>query len=179
MRNGAKIHCNDTKVERNTQIALRLEPPQSKILRCAVMFVGNFSHNVDTKGRVFIPSKLRQDLGSTFYICKGLQFRCIRAYNKEGWENTLQKFVVGNTENNDARRRLVHSASEVEMDAQGRIMLSELLRKYSRINDKVLIVGMVDWVEIWDPDIYHDVMGDDDEPLSEDECRIMRTIGIN
>jgi len=143
------------------------------------MFVGNYTHNIDAKGRVFIPAKLRQELGQRFYICRGIDCRCIRAYNLIEWEKMLTKLRDSNLEDNIARRRLAFSAVDVEMDSQGRIMLTEQLRKFAGLSEKVCIVGMIDWVEFWDPDQFTEVMGDDLISPDKAEYEILRGAGIN
>lgn len=143
------------------------------------MFVGNYTHNIDAKGRVFVPSKLRQELGQSFYICRGMDCRCIRAYNKVEWEKMLSKLRDSDAADNIARRRLSFSSMEVEMDAQGRIMLSEQLRKFARLEDKVCIVGMIDWVELWDPSQFAEVMGDELLDPDMDEYETLRMAGIH
>ena len=145
------------------------------------MFVGNYTHNIDAKGRVFIPSKLRQELGQRFYICRSMEkdCRCIRAYNSAEWENMLLKIRDCTAEDNLSRRRLAASACDVEMDSQGRIMLTEQLRRYAGLTEKVCIVGMLDWVEFWDPDHYTEIMGEDLETPDVDEYETFRSAGIN
>lgn len=143
------------------------------------MFVGNYTHNIDTKGRVFIPSKLRQELGQRFYICRSMDCQCVRAYNLTEWENMLTKLRDSNLTDNMARRRLAYSAVEVEMDSQGRIMLTEQLRQFAGLTDKVCIVGMLDWVEFWNPETFDEVMGDSMAGPSQSEYEAMRIAGIN
>lgn len=143
------------------------------------MFVGNYTHNIDTKGRVFVPSKLRQELGQRFYICRSIDCQCIRAYNLTEWENMLTKLRDSNLEDNMARRRLAFSAVEVEMDSQGRIMLAEQLRKFAGLTDKVCIVGMLDWVEFWNPDLFDQLMGDGLTGPDMGEYETLRSAGIN
>ncbi len=143
------------------------------------MFVGNYTHNIDAKGRVFVPSKLRQELGQRFFICRSIDCRCIRAYNLTEWENMLTKLRDSSMQDNMARRRLAFSAVEVEMDSQGRIMLGEQLRKFAGLTEKVCIVGMLDWVEFWDPDIFEEVMGDVLLGPDMGEYENMRSAGIN
>jgi len=143
------------------------------------MFVGNFTHNIDAKGRVFVPSKLRQELGQRFYICRGMDCRCIRAYNETEWVRMLSRLRDSNLGDNSARRRLTYSAVDVEMDSQGRIMLTEQLRNYAGLTEKVCFVGMLDWVELWNPESFAEMMGDDMMDPDKDEYDALREVGIN
>ena len=142
------------------------------------MFVGNYTHNIDTKGRVFIPAKLRQELGQRFYICRGLDCRCIRAYNLLEWEKMLTKLRDSSLADNTARRRLAFSAVDVEMDSQGRIMLTEQLRKFAGLTEKVCIVGMLEWIEFWDPEQFAATMGEDLVEPDMAEYEALREAGI-
>ncbi len=143
------------------------------------MFVGTFNHNIDAKGRVFIPAKLRQELGQRFYICRGLECRCIRAYSEAEWHKMLTKLRDNTAGDNIARRRVSASSIDVEMDSQGRIMITELLRNYAGLTDKVCIVGMLDWVEFWDPAQYAAIMGDEFGEPSEAEYKALVEAGIS
>ncbi len=144
------------------------------------MFVGSFTHNVDTKGRVFVPSKLRQGLGQSFHICRSMDTRCIRIYNNAEWDKVMEKLLESEEVTNEAIRRFSFFSSEVEMDAQGRIMIPEVLRKFARISDKAYIVGMLGWVEIWEPSEFASVMGEDDDLIDvrPDEYGALRKAGI-
>lgn len=139
------------------------------------MLVGNFLHNIDAKGRVFIPAKFRLDLGSHFYIYRSHD-GCIRAYGESEWNVVLEKLKSSTVKSNKLRRRILSSTVEVEMDTQGRILIPEELRKYALIIDKVRIVGMADWVEFWNPEKFEIIESQDDE---EEDIELMHELGMS
>ncbi len=120
------------------------------------MLIGEYSHNVDAKGRVFIPAKYRADLGSSFVVTKSAD-GSIRAHTAKSWERYVNAFSGATAEMNNLRRLICAGAVELEMDSQGRVMLPEALRKHAVITDKVQIIGMLDWVEFWNPEKYEAV----------------------
>lgn len=128
------------------------------------MLIGEYSHNVDAKGRVFIPAKYRADLGSSFVVTKSAD-GSIRAHTAKSWERYVNALSGSTAEVNKLRRRICSSAIELEMDSQGRVMLPETLRKHAVITDKVQIVGMLDWIEFWNPEKYEAVNGDMSEEM--------------
>lgn len=116
------------------------------------MFMGEFNHTVDTKGRTMVPSKLRDQLGSTLFVTKGLD-GCITLYTQEEFEKLQEKISSLSMMNKSARtlRRLfIGSAQEIEIDKQGRILLPTPLREYAGISKDIVFVGNKDYIEIWD-----------------------------
>ncbi|MBQ4313195.1 MAG: division/cell wall cluster transcriptional repressor MraZ [Clostridia bacterium] len=144
------------------------------------MLIGGYLHSVDAKGRVFIPAKLRQDLGSTFYVNDGID-DCIRAYNETEWQKVMELLNQGTVESNNMRRRILSHTYDVTVDAQGRILLPEELRREVGITDQVKIVGMIEWVEFWNPDRYNeeqDESGKDKKQIREETKKSMLAIGM-
>lgn len=115
------------------------------------MLVGSSLHNVDVKGRVFIPSKFRLDLGSHFYVYSNFD-GCVRGYNEREWAKLVEQLSQLPIEANQVKRLIFSSAVEVDMDSQGRILLPEELRSHAMIVDKTKIIGMNTWVEFWCPE---------------------------
>jgi len=116
------------------------------------MLLGEYRHNVDTKGRVSVPSKFRGDLGQSFVITKGLD-NCLFMYSKQEWETFENKLKELPLTNNDARsfmRFFFAGATECEVDKQGRINIPQVLRDYAGIKKDVVIVGVSTRAEIWD-----------------------------
>jgi len=138
------------------------------------MLIGSFLHNVDTKGRVFIPAKFRLDLGSHFYVYRSHD-GCIRAYGEAEWKLVLDKLKNSTVKSNQLRRRILSSTVEVDMDSQGRVLIPEELRKFALIVDKVKIVGMADWVEFWNPDKF-DLL--DRMENEEEDVELMHELGM-
>jgi len=114
-------------------------------------FMGEFNNKVDAKGRVIIPSKFREKLGEGFVVTKGFD-HCLYVYDMESWENILAKLSQMPMLTEDARtvrRMMVGSAMEAEVDASGRVLLSQPLRSYAAIEKEAVLIGNIDHVEIW------------------------------
>lgn len=118
------------------------------------MFMGEYNHTVDTKGRLIVPSKFREQLGDEFVVTKGLD-GCLFVYSKSEWENIEEKFRNVPLTTKDARkfaRFFFAGAASCEVDKQGRILLPVVLREYAGIEKDVVSVGVFNRVEIWDKD---------------------------
>ena len=118
------------------------------------MFMGEYNHTVDTKGRLIVPSKFREQLGDEFVVTKGLD-GCLFVYSKSEWENIEKKFRNVPLTTKDARkfaRFFFAGAASCEVDKQGRILLPVVLREYAGIEKDVVSVGVFNRVEIWDKD---------------------------
>lgn len=117
------------------------------------MFVGEYQHSLDVKGRIIIPAKLREGLGTRFMATKGLD-NCIFLYPMEEWENIEAKVRSLPFTRADVRsfaRFFFSGASEMEIDKQGRIVLPGNLREYAGIEKDLFIIGVgASRVEIWD-----------------------------
>ena len=114
------------------------------------MLGGEYRHGLDPKNRVFIPAKLREELGETFVVVKDLRERCLKIYSKEEWEKYIAP--IKNQERKLAEkvlRFLSSSMSQVVPDSQGRILLPKDLVQYADIERDVVIVGCYDYAEIW------------------------------
>ncbi|MDD6070487.1 MAG: division/cell wall cluster transcriptional repressor MraZ [Clostridiales bacterium] len=112
---------------------------------------GEYNHSVDAKGRMIVPSKLRERLGLSFVVTRGMD-GCLHAYPNDEWEifeNKLSKLPTTNAQARQFVRFFMGSADDVEVDNQGRVLLSPALRNFAGITKDVTIVGMGDHVEIW------------------------------
>lgn len=112
---------------------------------------GEYNHSVDAKGRMIVPSKLRERLGLSFVVTRGMD-GCLHAYPSDEWEifeNKLSKLPTANAQARQFVRFFMGSADDVEVDNQGRVLLSPALRNFAGITKDVTIVGMGDHVEIW------------------------------
>ncbi|ADL07705.1 division/cell wall cluster transcriptional repressor MraZ [Thermosediminibacter oceani] len=115
------------------------------------MFMGQFQHSLDAKGRLIIPSKFRELLGDSFILTKGLD-RCLFVYPKDEWCLLEQKLKTLPLTKKDARafiRFFFSGAVEVEIDKQGRILIPPMLREYAGIEKDVVIIGVSNRAEIW------------------------------
>lgn len=120
------------------------------------MFMGSYDHSLDAKGRVIIPSKFREALGDHFVITKSLD-PCLCVYDMPAWERFVQK-LSGLPYNTRKQRELVRyfmsTATEVELDKQGRILLPQKLRAHAHIEKNVVMMGVGARIEIWDPETF-------------------------
>ncbi|HOB28161.1 MAG: division/cell wall cluster transcriptional repressor MraZ [Dethiobacteria bacterium] len=115
------------------------------------MFTGEYQHTLDNKGRVIIPARLREGLGESFIITRGLD-RCIFVYHLDEWARIEQKVKELPLTRRDARafsRYLFSGAAEVEIDRQGRVLIPQSLREYAGIEKEVMIIGVSNRVEVW------------------------------
>lgn len=115
------------------------------------MLLGEYSHTLDDKGRVSVPAKFREDLGTTFIVTKGLD-NCLFIYSKKEWATFEEKLKTLPLTNPNARnfiRFFFAGATECELDKQGRINIPQNLRDYALLKKDVYIVGVSTRVEIW------------------------------
>jgi MraZ protein len=115
------------------------------------MLVGTFEHKLDTKGRLVIPARFREELGNIVVASFGID-RCISIYSQQSWEGILERlhnlpYSKGKTR--DLVRVLLASAHEVPIDPAGRILLPQSLRDQAEINQEVSINGVLDHIEVW------------------------------
>lgn len=122
------------------------------------MLIGEYFHNLDTKGRVSIPSKFRDDLGGTFVLSKGVN-DCLCAYSKEEWESFKEELLgLRGADARMLRRFFFSGATECEIDAQGRVVIPPLYREYAGLGREVVIVGVSNCMEIWDKTAWNKYM---------------------
>ncbi|NSW75642.1 MAG: division/cell wall cluster transcriptional repressor MraZ [Candidatus Atribacteria bacterium] len=116
-----------------------------------MMFLSHYRHTVDKKGRIVIPSEFRDALRERIYLTPGIE-SCIFIYPQEEWEKLYRKVASLPLTQKDARdfmRLFLSSAATVEIDPQGRVMLPLHLRKYAQIENRVILLGVGNRVEIW------------------------------
>ncbi len=122
------------------------------------MFMGEYNHTIDAKGRLIVPAKFREQLGSEFVVTKGLD-GCLFVYSNEEWKHIEDKFREIPLTTKDARkfsRFFFAGAAVCEVDKQGRILLPVNLREYAAIEKDVVSVGVLNRVEIWSKDRWLD-----------------------
>lgn len=115
------------------------------------MFLGEFEHTIDDKGRVAIPARFREDLGERFVLTRGFE-QCLQAFPRSMWEvlsEKVDKLPIGSPQARNMRRILFSPAAEVEIDRQGRILIPQGLREYAGLAEEVLITGMSTYFELW------------------------------
>ena len=118
------------------------------------VLIGEYSHNLDPKGRVFMPAKFREELGEKFIVSRGIG-KCLFAVSLEAWTEyatKLKNIPVTDTSSQAFLRMLFASACECEPDKQGRILLQQRLRDYAGMEKEVAIIGVMSRVELWAKD---------------------------
>ena len=110
---------------------------------------GEFQHNLDAKGRLFIPARLREELGDVFYVTLSMD-QCLSAYSGESWQNFSDKVNAMPYVKQRRMRPLFAYAAKCELDAQGRILIPQNLRDYARLTKSVTVVGCNNHAELWD-----------------------------
>lgn len=116
-----------------------------------VMFMGEFQHNIDTKGRIIVPARFREELGKTMIVAKWFD-HCLALHTRDYWEKlnaSIAQLPVTKKQSRDVQRSLTAAASEVEPDVQGRILIPATLVKLAQLKKACVIVGVNDHVEIW------------------------------
>ena len=132
-------------------------------------FSGEYHHSLDTKGRLIVPAKFREILGSRFWIGKGFD-QCLQIYDEEDWE-AFSNSLKALPKNSDKARKLVRyfmsGTVEVEIDKQGRILLPQVLRDRAGLDKDITLLGVGDHIEIWDTNTYEEKYSFDDEAALE------------
>ncbi len=122
------------------------------------MFLGEYEHSVDSKGRIAVPAKFRPRLEGGLVITRGFE-RCLQVYPMEQWRalsERVSSLSLGSAEARALRRLLFASAFDTELDRQGRILLPASLRDYANIGDTAIVAGMNTYCEIWSQHNWHD-----------------------
>lgn len=144
------------------------------------MLTGEFNHSIDSKGRLIIPSKLRDSLGEHFVITKGMD-GCLFLYPENEWEafeEKLRTLPLTNKKARDFKRFFLGSAVDGEIDKQGRVLLSSSLRTYAGLDKEVVLAGVLDKVEIWSKEAW-DARTNDIEENIEDIASDMEDLGLS
>ncbi|NLK74379.1 MAG: division/cell wall cluster transcriptional repressor MraZ [Clostridiales bacterium] len=114
------------------------------------MFMGEFDHTIDAKGRIIIPAKFRQDLGEQFVLTLGLD-GCLFAYPNDEWQVFIEKLktLPGTKEARKLQRYFMAGAAACEIDKQGRILIPAKLRTAAALEKDIVFVGVLNKIEIW------------------------------
>ena len=117
------------------------------------MLKGEFNHNIDAKGRMIIPAKMRDDLGEHFVITKGME-NCLYIYPEKQWNEFEEKLNALPTTTDKKARAFAYffqgSATDGDLDKQGRTLIPQVLRDYASLDKEVVLVGMGKRAELWD-----------------------------
>jgi len=129
------------------------------------MFIGEYNHNLDDKGRLAIPAKFRAILKKGAVVTKGLD-NCLFLYAKEQFEISAKKLAALPISQAKARafsRHMLAGAMDLEFDNQGRITLPEYLRAFSGLKKKVVVAGLYNHLEIWDEAAWNKYKGESEK----------------
>ncbi len=124
------------------------------------MFLGEFEHTIDDKGRVAVPARFREDLQEGLVLTRGFD-HCLQVFPRPTWQSLAQRISslsLGNEEARNLRRLLFSGAAEVEVDRQGRILIPQNLREYAALSEQVVIAGLDTYFEIWARDRWQEVL---------------------
>lgn len=132
------------------------------------MFMGEFQHSIDDKGRVIIPAKFRESLGPSFVVTRGLD-QCLFVYPMEEWGVMEQKLKALPLMKSDARAftRFFSGATECELDKQGRVNLPGNLREYAKLDKDCVVLGVSNRVEIWSKGIWESYFNQSEEAFND------------
>ena len=122
------------------------------------MFMGEYQHNLDAKGRIIIPAKFREELGETTIVTRWLD-GCLAIYTEKQWQELYQKLQTLPSTKREARRfthMIMAKAAECTLDAQGRIRLPQPLVKEAQLVKECVVIGVSDHVEIWDQERWNE-----------------------
>lgn len=132
------------------------------------MFMSQFEHSIDAKGRAIVPAKYREGLGELFYVTKGAD-GCLSLYPQEEWDELAEKLrnLPSNKNTRIIQRQFMGQAAELSLDKQGRILIPANLRKSANLERDIIFVGMMNRVEIWDKDTFEKQTAGDDLSIEE------------
>ena len=115
------------------------------------MLIGEYTHTLDTKRRLSLPSKFRKEIGKKVVITNGLE-SCLFVYSIKQWEKVTEKLTelsLGQANTRDFNRFLLGGAVEMDVDSIGRILIPDFLKDFANLKGKVAVIGVHDRVEIW------------------------------
>jgi len=116
------------------------------------MLIGEYTHTLDPKKRISLPSKFRKEMGKTVVLARGLD-KCLSVFSLKGWEKNAQKISELSKGSSDSRgfeRAMFSGAMEADVDSLGRILIPDFLKDFADLKTKVIITGVYDRAEIWD-----------------------------
>lgn len=144
------------------------------------MFIGEYHHSVDDKGRLIIPSKFRDELGTKFIITRGIE-NCLFVYSLESWEKIVNKLETLPFTKKDARafiRFFLSGASEAEFDKQGRINIASPLISYANITKECVVIGTGDRLEIWSEESWNDFFTSAKDSMSDIAENLFESVNL-
>ena len=122
------------------------------------MYLGEYEHTIDAKGRMFLPAKFRTELGDKVVLARGID-ACVCIYPVEEWEKyiaMIESLPVVKARN--AKRMICSTAAETEIDGQGRVLIPAALRQYASLDKNVKVIGSGEKAEIWNIEAFNEFM---------------------
>ena len=135
---------------------------------------GTYEHSIDAKGRLFIPAKLREELGAAFYLAMGVD-ACLAIYPQESWDKFTEKFASLPVSQSKGMRSLFANAVKCVPDSQGRIVIPQRLRDYAGLDKETVIIGVHDRAEIWNAHRWNET---EEEMTPEKMAALMESLGM-
>lgn len=134
------------------------------------MFTGEFEHSIDSKKRIFVPAKFREELGETFMVVRDIRGPILKMYSLEAWQEYLAPIKAQERKIAEKALRYLHrNAAQVSPDTQGRIVLTSSLLAYAEIEKEAMVVGCSDYCEIWSLENYRAEIESEDAEEIRDE----------
>lgn len=133
------------------------------------MFMGEYHHTIDQKGRMIVPAKFRELLGDSFVLTRGLD-QCLFGYTHEEWttlENKLKNLPFTKKDARAFTRFFFSGASECEVDKQGRVNIAVPLREYAKLEKDCVIIGVSNRFEIWSKSNWENYFAMSEESFNE------------
>lgn len=143
------------------------------------MFIGEYAHTIDEKGRLAVPAKFRRQLESGVVVTRGLD-HCLFVYPREEWEKMASKLAalpISRKQSRAFARLMLAGAWDAEVDSQGRIMVPEYLRQYASLDKHAVIAGLYNRIELWNEDAWHTYRAET-EAASDDIAEGMAELGV-
>lgn len=145
-------------------------------------FKGTYKYSVDNKGRINIPAKMRKQLSDDskdhFVITRGFD-KCLFLYPLDVWlklEEKLQNLTEFNSDHRFLGRQIYSIAEDVSLDIQARIVIPSELREYAQIENEVLIIGVANRIEIWNPEVYEEYIQNQTSSFEDVAERVMTNL---
>ncbi|MCM3732270.1 division/cell wall cluster transcriptional repressor MraZ [Fictibacillus nanhaiensis] len=133
------------------------------------MFMGEYQHNIDEKGRMIIPSKFREELGTEFILTRGLD-QCVFGYPLSEWKVIEEKLKALPFTKKDARaftRFFFSGAAECQLDKQGRVNIASPLRDYAKLEKDCVVIGVSNRIEIWSKSVWEEYFSKSEDSFGE------------
>ncbi len=132
------------------------------------MFLGMSNHSIDSKGRIVLPAKFREELGDSFYLARGFGNKCVQVVSTEQFNSICEKILELPADKAMVLQyTFTATAVEVTPNAQGRVIIPQTLREFSELDSNALVIGLGKRVEIWNKDRFDEYMASKQDTIDE------------